>query len=251
MYTPTRKIDLSMLSSHYIAHRGYYNNSSDYPENSMEAFKLALLNDFGIEFDLQLTSDNQIVIFHDDDMERMTGVKGRICDHTYKDLQNYNLSTSEAKIPLFSDLLKLVDGKVPLVIEIKTCKDTNKKLVDLLVPMLKEYKGQFCVYSFDPFVMRLFRKAYPEALRGMLNMYYDEKSLKGKFRRWFMNHLLSLYIAKPDFISAECHYRPKKYDVFKKKAPIICWTIRSKEEEIEAMKYFTNVVFENYNPKEK
>jgi len=250
MYTPSKvDRDLSFLTTNYIAHRGYYENNTDHPENSMNAFKRALDNNFGIEFDLQMTKDNKIVIFHDDDMERMTGIKGRICDFTYQQLLKIDLIGSKEKIPLFEDFVKLVNGKVPLIIEIKSCKDTNQKLVDKLVDMLHKYpKKNYGVYSFDPRVVRMVYKKDPSIIRGLLTMYYDNKY--SFLTRFVCNNLLSINIAKPDFLSSDTSFRPKKYNKWKKHSPIITWTIRSKEQEKECLSYFDNVIFERYNPKE-
>lgn len=102
-----------------IAHRGLFNNNSDAPENSLAAFRNALEHGFGMELDVQLTKDGKLVVFHDFDLKRMCGVHKKLTELTYAELEQYSLKNSTEKIPLFSDVLELVNGKVPLVVEIK------------------------------------------------------------------------------------------------------------------------------------
>ena len=111
--------DIASLMGHYYAHRGLHDNETDAPENSMNAFKKAIDAGYGIELDVQLTKDRIPVVFHDETLKRVCGVDGRVRDYTYEELQQFRLCRSDERIPLFSDFLKLVDGKVPLIIEIK------------------------------------------------------------------------------------------------------------------------------------
>ena len=106
----TGKPDTEAFMYHLYAHRGLFDNESDAPENSMKAFKKAVDAGFGIEMDVQLTKDDVAVVFHDGKLERMCGAEGKVCDYTFEELQQFSLSKSEEKIPLFTEVLKLVDG---------------------------------------------------------------------------------------------------------------------------------------------
>ena len=114
-----KNVDMSAFEQVYIAHRGYFNNAGECPENSLGAFQKAVENGFGIELDVQLTSDKRLVVFHDDSLLRMCKVDKKVRDCTYEELQQYRLASSNEKIPLFVDVLKLVNGAVPLIIEVK------------------------------------------------------------------------------------------------------------------------------------
>ena len=130
-----------------IAHRGLFNNNSDAPENSLAAFRNALEHGFGMELDVQLTKDGKLVVFHDFDLKRMCGVHKKLTELTYAELEQYSLKNSTEKIPLFSDVLELVNGKVPLVVEIKVDFD-YKATTEAAAAMLSEYKGVYCMECF-------------------------------------------------------------------------------------------------------
>lgn len=240
------KKDLSFLfAKPYVAHRGFHNQV--HPENTTGAFKLALDANFSIEFDIQLTKDEQVVIFHDDDMERLVGTKGRVCDHTFDELQQFRILGSEEKIPLFKDILELVNGKQALIIELKSCKDTNQRLVEKTIELLKDYKGKYILMCFDPTVLRMVRKIDPCIIRGQL--VDDYKEGKKGFIKFMCKHFLINWISKPDFMDTEKNYYPKKLQRIHKKIPVICWTIKNKEEQENALKIFDNITFDTYDPR--
>ena len=103
----------------YYAHRGLHDNETDAPENSMSAFRRAVEAGYGIELDVQVTKDKIPVVFHDFTLQRVCGQEGKVCDYTYEELQKFRLCKSSETIPLFEDVLKLVAGKVPLIVELK------------------------------------------------------------------------------------------------------------------------------------
>ena len=142
-----------------IAHRGLFNNNSDAPENSLAAFRNALEHGFGMELDVQLTKDGKLVVFHDFDLKRMCGVHKKLTELTYAELEQYSLKNSTEKIPLFSDVLELVNGKVPLVVEIKVDFD-YKATTEAAAAMLSEYKGVYCMECFNPLALVWYRKHF-------------------------------------------------------------------------------------------
>ena len=152
-----------------IAHRGLFDNHSEAPENSLAAFRKAADQWFGMELDVQLTKDGKLVVFHDFDMKRMCGVHKKITELTYAELEQYSLKNSTEKIPLFSNVLELVNGKVPLVVEIKVGFD-YKATTEAVAAMLSQYKGIYCMECFNPLSLVWYRKHYPQVLRGQLSM---------------------------------------------------------------------------------
>ncbi|MBQ1190284.1 MAG: glycerophosphodiester phosphodiesterase, partial [Lachnospiraceae bacterium] len=114
-----KKPDVSVLKGVHYAHRGLHDNHSDAPENSMKAFQKAVDAGYGIEMDIQLTKDKIPVVFHDETLNRMCGVEGKVWEFTYEELQKLTLAESEERIPKFEDVLALVGGKVPLIVEYK------------------------------------------------------------------------------------------------------------------------------------
>ena len=143
----------------YIAHRGLH--SDLVPENSLTAFRLAVEKCLSIELDVRLTKDCRIVVFHDNDLMRMCGIEGKVFDYTYEQLSAFKLKNSDEKIPLLSEVLKTVDGKVPLLIELKGGALFGE-LESRLDHMMKKYKGEFAVQSFNPFSVMWFRFHSPK-----------------------------------------------------------------------------------------
>ena len=230
--------DLSFLKNNLIAHRGLHNN--EIPENSIEAFKLAIKNNYIIELDIHLLKDNNIVVFHDDDLKRMCNIDKKLKDLTYEEIKKYNLKNTKYKIPLFSEVLKLVDGKVPIIVEFKY--DRKAGLLESeAVKLLDNYKGLFCVKSFNPLSVNWFKKNRKNYIRGLL---VDSK--------WdTLPHIISSSmifkgLCKPDFIS--CKYilaDNKKIKKYSKKIPILSWTIRNKTNYIKYKDKFYNLICEN------
>ena len=194
--------NLDFLKDKKIAHRGLFDNVK-VPENSVEAFLSAIKNNYIIELDLHLTKDNKVVVFHDDNLKRMTGINRKIKDANYDEINDIKFINNESKIPLFSDILKLVNGKVPLIIELKTDNKVSK-LEKEVVKLLDNYNGLFAIKSFNPFIVNWFRIHRPNYIRGLL----INKNLND-----FMKYIYIL-ICKPDFLS--CHYSILKNKIIKK-----------------------------------
>ncbi|MDP4195357.1 MAG: glycerophosphodiester phosphodiesterase family protein, partial [Bacteroidota bacterium] len=150
-----------------IAHRGLFDNVK-IPENSLTSFQAAVDSGFPIELDVRILSDGHLVVFHDHALARMTGLKGSILKMTLKELKTIKLLDTDQGIPLLSDVLKLVNGKVPLLLEIKTRKNIGWLELKLL-NMLSKYKGEYAIESFNPWSIKWFRDNAPEITRGQLS----------------------------------------------------------------------------------
>ena len=186
-----------MNSKTYIAHRGWHNKYA--PENSLEAFKQALEKNLAIEFDLQMTRDKQIVVFHDSNLKRMCGIAKNINSCSYEEIKRLKLKDTNETIPLLSDVLKLVGGSVLLDIEIKNTKHIFR-VVDVVSNILNNYHGSYTIKSFNPLISYVYKKKNPNISCGVL--VGDLK--KTKVPRFFQNILLNinyLFLYKPDFIA--------------------------------------------------
>lgn len=192
--------DISQLKNVHYAHRGLHNNRTSAPENSLKAFELAVEAGYGIEMDVQLTKDNIPVVFHDKTLKRMCGKDGYVWEYTLEELQQNTLADSKEQIPTFEEVLKLIDGKVPLIIEYKM-DNPNIKVCELGDQLLSKYNGIYCIESFHPKAVRWYRKHRPEIIRGQLSMDFskDEKYNAPYF--FFMTYLLTNFITRPDFIA--------------------------------------------------
>lgn len=228
-----------------VAHRGLHSLDDGIPENSMKAYAVAIEKGFPIEMDIQLTKDNALVCFHDDDLKRMTGVDSLVWDKTLEEVESLSLSETDEKIPLFDDFLKFVNGRTPIVIELKSQR-TKGVIVDEVIKRLDNYKGDFVVQSFDPFIVREFRKKRPQFIRGQLVDKGRHKNLS-----WIADKLLGMaffnFTVKPDFMNMNVKYLPISKRMAKNRR-VICWTVRTEEEKAKATAYADNYIFENIRP---
>lgn len=239
--------DVSVLTRRPIAHRGYHDANN--PENSLGAFALAVNNNFYIELDIQLSKDKEIMVFHDLDLERMTGVKGFLHDYTLAELQQFKLANTDYTIPTLKEVLDLVNKQTLIVVELKDYKPDNEELVDKTIAMLREYKGLFVVKSFNPFIMNMFLKKAPDFIRGQLVCSFKGEKSLSIFSKFLLKNLLTNFLSKPDFISTDYNfYTSKIRKLHKKGLCVICWTVRDSEIYKKTHELFDNVIFENFDP---
>lgn len=237
----------------YYAHRGLHDNESEAPENSLPAFKKAVKAGYGIELDVQLTKDRVPVVFHDFTLERACGKPGKVYEYTYEELQQFPLFQSNERIPKFEEVLKVVDGKVPLIVEIKL------EWMDLTVcafvdKLLKEYKGMYCIESFNPLVLTWYRRYHNDVLRGQLS---DAFLKEGEYRGvlyWILQNLLLNWMTKPDFVAYNHKYadnlsRRLCRKLYKNMAA--AWTIKSQRELEAAKEEFDVFIFDSFIPKKQ
>ena len=233
---------MKLFKNRLIAHRGLHKNKI-IPENSMLAFKAAIEKNYAIEFDINITKDNQIVVFHDDDLNRLCNKKENIEDVSYDFLKDLNLYESNEKIPLLKELLDEVAGKIPLIIEIKKHKNIGL-LENILLEMLKEYKGEYFICSFEKDILLWLEKNKPKEIRGLIF-----GSLPIKFKKYEKIAFLYKYFkSKADFISLEDKLIDSSiYDFCKKKElDILVWTIKDKKSFQNIDKKVSAVIFENF-----
>lgn len=235
-----------------IAHRGLHNDIL--PENSIGAFKNAIEKGYPIEFDVRLTDDETVVVFHDDALGRMTGKDGYVSKIQASSLYEYKLLNGEKKpteycIPTLEEVLKLVDGKVPLLIELKNAGSAGA-LEKKTAAILASYNGLYAVQSFNPFSIEYFKTNMPDVPRGILSCFFTRKMLKGAIKRNLLKKLKLNKVASPDFISYAAENLPNRY-VTKAKLPVLAWTVRSNEKVSQLGSACDNIIFEKFIPDEK
>lgn len=216
----------------------------------MAAFRKAVDAGFGIELDIQLTKDKIPVVFHDFTLKRVCGGEGKICDYTYEELQQFHLCESTEKIPKFEDVLQMVDGKVPLIVEFKI-ERTDLSLCPIADEMLRTYKGMYCMESFNPLGVRWYRKNHPELVRGQLSDAFLKEGEYVGVLYFILQNLLLNFMTKPDFVAYNHHY-PK---ILSRKLcrglyhnTAAAWTIKSQQELDEARKHFDIFIFDSFVP---
>lgn len=243
-----RKLCNRHLTGHDYAHRGLHDKKL--PENSLPAFEKAVQAGYGIELDVRVTRDNILVVHHDETLERSCDDKRRVRDVALQDLQQLPLFGTTEYIPTFDEVLELVDGRVPLIVELKT-DFSNKELAGQVYERLKRYKGVYCVESFDPFAVRWFKKYAPDVVRGQLAFM---PSIKGKpfvecLRRLALGYLLVNFLGRPDFVAygyksdANLSFRFVA-NVFR---PLLAaWTVKDEGVYQELQKYYDIQIFEQF-----
>lgn len=232
-----------------IAHRGLHGENA--PENSMTAFERALKAGYAIETDVRPSKDGALVLFHDDDLFRMTEKKGLVVDLTLVELSLLALSGTPERIPLFKDLLGEIDGRVPILLEIKNVPEANSdEFLMNIASALEGYKGEIAIQSFQPLYVKKFKKFRPDLSCGLLAQSDpDPKDFSAPFariKRHIVSHMSLNFWLRPDFISFDFHSPTKKMQNFKGKK--FCWTIRSPEEETLARTFCDNIIFEGFCP---
>lgn len=236
----------SWIVEDYIAHRGLHNK--EFPENSIPAFENAIKKGYPIELDVQLLSDNSVVVFHDSTLSRMTGQDGYIKNLTKDDLKNFKLNSTGYTIPLLEEVLKFVNGRTPLLIEIKNSGKVGK-LESETYNLLKNYSGEYAIQSFNPYVLSWFKQNAPEVIRGQLSGSFKGEPLSFIKRFVLRNLLLNKKISIPHYIAYEAKSLPNLAVKRYKKLPLLAWTVRSQEEYIKLIKHCDNIIFENFEPK--
>lgn len=240
------KRNLDFLTDSLIAHRGYHNITIGIPENSILAFKKAIDSQLIIELDVHILKDGKVVVFHDDNLKRMTGIEKNIKDMTYNEIKNIKLQKTNETIPLFTDVLNLVNGKVPIIVELKydvKCGVLEKEVIKIL----SNYSGEYAIKSFNPFSIDYFRKNKSEVIRGQLSTDFKNKKMP-ILKKLILRLMLFNFITKPDFISYDINALPSnKIKKLRKNKLILGWTIRSIEDLEKAQKYCDNYICENIN----
>ncbi len=236
------------LADYVYAHRGLHGKGV--PENSMHAFELAAQEGYAIELDVRLSRDGIPVVIHDDELKRMTGVEKKVSDLPADALSGLSLAGSGEGIPLFEDVLLRVAGRVPLLVEIKNGGHAGK-LEEKTWELLRRYSGLFAVQSFSPYSIAWFKKNAPKVMRGQLSSRFKdvEETLPG-YQIFFLTHLLTNFLARPNFISYEVDSLPRGVvsRLQKTGIPVLGWTVRSEEQKKRAKKYCDTVIFESILP---
>ncbi len=247
----SRKSKMAPYEKRFIAHRGLFDNKA-IPENSLPAFRKAVANHYGIELDLQLTKDDRLVVFHDNTLERMTSVSGNLRDFTYEQLQDLSLLNTSEKIPLFSDVLKVLHPDTPLIIEIKG-EYRPIETVMKAVEETKDYKGLYNMESFNPQIIRYLRMNEPQIVRGQLSYNYlaDPERLFNIPLSFMLSYLMFNIYTRPDYIAYDTLSSSNlSFQIISKlfKAECVAWTVNSKEEFEEKKHLYQCFIFDSYIP---
>lgn len=242
---------LQALRGWVYAHRGLH--GAGRPENSMAAFRAALEHGYGVELDVHLLSDGNLAVIHDASLKRTANMDVLIEDLTTEDLKGCFLEGTFQSIPTFREVLQLFDGKAPIIVELKAERGNHAALVDTAIAQLADYKGTYCIESFDPRCILHLKKHYPKVIRGQLaENYFKSNSCK---LPWFLKFILSYqlgnFLLQPDFVAYKYADRKNLSNLLIRKLwgiQGVSWTIRSPEEQKTALEEGWLPIFEGFEP---
>ena len=232
----------------YFAHRGLHSGDGEVPENSIAAFVLAAANGYGAELDVNLDRDGNVVVFHDDTLDRMTGVSGRLNDTPAAVRETLRLCGGTQRIPLLSQVLEAADG-MPLIVELKTT-PRYRELCRKTLATLSGYGGDYVIESFDPRIVAWFRKNAPHIVRGQLVGRYTGRDPIRYIKHFAAGQLFTNAAARPHFIACERGMlRSVAVRLCKAAgAAVVVWTTRTSEESRKAAGADA-VIFEAHRPR--
>ena len=251
--------DLSWLTARPIAHRGLHAPSKGVIENSISAARAAIAAGFGVECDVQLTGDGELVVFHDESLERLTDGAGAVATHSADELARLRLRNGNDAIPRFSEFLSAINGRTPLVVEIKSAFDGDTTVAQRTAQALARYDGPVAVESFDPDQIAFLRARAaalgiahrPLGIVGEAQYAEDDWPQLSTAQRAELTHFLHYKRTLPDFLSWRVRDLPHAIPLLLRdalKIPVTAWTVRSPEMAARAREWTDQIVFEGFAP---
>lgn len=234
----------------FIAHRGIHSKNGDNVENSIPAFELAVQNNIGVELDVHITKDNELVVVHDSNLKNITGINKIVEDLTLKEIKEMYLFNTSNKIPTFKEVLDIIDGRVPVIIEIKN-EGKVGKLESKLYNELIDYNGEYVIESFNPLTLLWFKKHNKNIVRGQLSAKKIDSI--SKFLNFFLSKMLFNFFTRPNFIAYNIDdITDKMYKKYNDKGIyLIGWTLRKIDDYYKYNKICDGFIFDNYEEFEK
>lgn len=214
--------DMSPFTGKVYAHRGMFGGKEQ--ENSLEAFSKAVENGYGIELDVQVSADGQPVVFHDYNLLRLYGENIAVSSLTAEELSEYG-------IPTLAQALEVIDGKVPLIVELKG-ESRDISVAPIAAELLDEYEGEYCIESFNPYIVKWFKDCRPDIVRGQLSAAYSKDGKKSP-KYFLLEHLMMNWVSRPDFIAYNHKDTPKLSLAVCRKlfnTTTIAWTVKTSDE---------------------
>jgi len=248
-------IDAASLFKDPIAHRGLHDKSQGRVENCESAFQAAIEAGFAIECDVRLSADNQVVVFHDDTLGRLTQNKSTVRGLSVAELKKVPFNDGPDRIQTLPELLEQVSEKVPLIIELKSQWDGDEGLALRVSETIGTYFGPVATMSFDPALVKGVQNWLPHVPNGIVSEHYrdtEEWRFLSRFQRFKLSKMLHWQQSKPDFISYDINDLPSRaVSLFENlmSVPVICWTIRTPEQAAKALKICDQITFEGFDPR--
>lgn len=247
--------DTDTLFANPIAHRGLHDVKSGLIENCEGAFTAAIDAGFAIECDVQLSSDNQVIVFHDYTLDRLMNTKGEVHRLTVSELKNAAFKDGQDKIQTLQELLEQVAGKVPLIIELKSRWNGDEGLALRVAETIGTYTAPVATMSFDPVLVAATQRWLPYMPNGIVSGHLkniEYWKFLSRFERYKLTRMLHWRKTRPDFISYNIDDLPSRAVSLMENlmsVPVICWTVRTQEQATKAAEFCEQITFEGFDPR--
>ena len=234
-----------------IAHRGLHDRAAGRPENSLAAFRAAAEQGFPVELDVRLSADGEVMVFHDDELDRLTDLAGRFDSHDAATLSAAHLAGSGQTIPTLAQVLATIDRRVGIAVEVKSFFGDVGPCEEKTLAQMRAYGGDWIVQSFNPFSLAWFLRHAPEVIRGQISGPVQDWDLP--WSRWRCLQARDyglLWLSRPDFLCHDCTCLPNPtLDALKARGyPLTCYTVRDRATQARLAGYVDNIIFEGYEP---
>ncbi|SCB41487.1 glycerophosphodiester phosphodiesterase [Rhizobium multihospitium] len=233
---------LAWLTERPVAHRGYHDMNKEVWENTLSAFSRAIDAGFAIECDLHYASDGVPVVFHDDDLQRVCNLPGEVRERTSAELGLLSVGGTKDKIPTLKQLLRLCDGKVPLVLELKGREGDDDGFAESVLEVLEGYKGHVALMSFDHWLLK--------DLKSLAAPYPVGLTAEGNKPETFFQHDEAMHLGL-DFISYFYGHLPNPFVTAQRQRgiPVITWTVRDEAARKHTFANADQMTFEGFDPR--
>ncbi|CCV65459.1 Glycerophosphoryl diester phosphodiesterase [Paracholeplasma brassicae] len=240
--------DLSFLKNYHICHRGLHDENNNIIENTLTSFDKALEKNYAIELDTNILSCGTVVVFHDRNLKRLVGREDILKDITYEELKDVVIKGTNETIHTLEYVLNYINGRVPLLIELKPFGD-KKRHVKEVIRLLSKYPHVYAIHSFNPYIVYQFKKLAPWIIRGQITEYFKNDSLN-PIAKQLMKRMTFNFLSKPDFITYGIDDLPNKYvNKAKKKNLVILSYVAKTQAQLDFVKsHYDNAVFESFTP---
>lgn len=242
------------LTARPFAHRGLHDATAGVIENTASAFSAAIDGGYGIECDVQVSADGEAMVYHDDALDRLTERDGRLAALSASELKAVRFRATGDRMLTLAELADMVAGRVPLLVEMKSHFDGDRRLAQCVAAVLGRYKGPAAAMSFDPAAVALLRRTAPALTRGIVaEGRYDHPGWQRlpRLQRWRMAHLLHGGSTRPHFVAYAVRDLPALAPLLARRLfglPLLAWTVRSAEEQRRAAAHVDQIIFEGWRP---
>ena len=233
-----------------VAHRGLHDPATGLVENTLSAAEAAAALGYAVECDVHLSADDHMIVFHDHALDRLTSGTGALRKHTRDHLASLDIHGTDERIPTLSDLLALIDDRVPLFIEIKGTLGQEKELAHLTADAIAGYPGRIALMSFFPSIVGWLRRRAVDRPVGLLSGRFDDPDSRdlSAWKRFALRNLLAAPFIQPDFIAYDIRGLPSRAPLIARRLglPLLTWTVRTEEERARAARHADQIIFEDF-----